>query len=177
MTCAVCHSTGDLFKTYREHGPADDREWDVTDRAVVFRKGFPDSVACELREIGEEQVFQHSRGGCREFVPSAWAAAVVRAFPVTRFVDPSMKPEFNPAARDGSSYDWLDGRRITSRAPAATLPGWLFAEVVALGTGYQNSPIDCYVEFPTAEAATDAPALACGAVVRRAVCGEGRTGG
>jgi uncharacterized protein (TIGR02996 family) len=195
--CLCCGGLGDLFRKWH---PSSGRGIHQP-RTVVFRNGFPHSVGCELREIGAEEDADcpscfgarrvaesegdrqvccptcHGHGTVRRFVPSAWAKAVAKAFPVTRFVDPSMKPEFNPAAREGASYDWLDGRRITSRSPAATLPGWLFAEVVALGTGYQNSPIDCYVEFPTAEAAIDAAALGAGRVVRRAVCGEGRTGG
>lgn len=143
--CSVCGGSGDLLKFSNPRGRDD------YSRNPTFRRGFVDSVECRLEEIGSMRnvpPFPRNPQSYteRKFVAHPWAAAVVRALPVTRFriTDvPFMEP---------GRYEF----RL--RQNGGILPQVIEDEIF----GHDAS---------TPDAALDALAVAACCVVRRAVYG------
>ena len=179
--CLTCGGTGDLFLGFGVSGAS--LTPPTKPRTVTFARGFADAVTCTLAELGEvttrhetrysdssfyDEVCVHCdatdavgstalRGPCKaRFVPTPWAVEVVKQTPVVRFRLTEFKPYHN-----GKGYCWYNGtrdRRSPDVPPTADLPMWLFLTM---------SEPKRWIDYPSAEAATDSLALAAGRLVRR----------
>ncbi len=178
--CPTCGGTGDLLKGHyryeRETLDGVESVAETRPRPVTFARGFPDAVHCTLAELGgvcpecrgHGRHADHSEAECTDcggktgtgrcgtgFRPSPWAAAVVRATAVTRFVVTDRRP-FR-YLDDPTCCGWHRDRPTYNGDPREVLPPWLY-DALPPGNVY-----------PTPEAAHDA--LACGALIRRVVYG------
>ena len=143
--CPVCGGTGDLFVAPGVSGAS-------KPRTVTFARGFIDSVTCTLAEAFTP-----------DGTPTPWAVAVVRQTPVTRFVLGDRIPDYDRADRRPVWYS------VEHVSDAAGGPRNVPAAVLAEMTGYDKVVCPPHIAkwYPTAEAATDALALAAGRLVRR----------
>jgi uncharacterized protein (TIGR02996 family) len=116
--CPTCGGSRELFTRREEVGG-----WErIEPRAVEFRRGFADSVSCELVEA-------FGPNG----VPTPWALAVVSMSPVSRFVvvnrepDLSIHPDRNFGWQRGSAFRRHWSHRDGDVAFRYAIPDWLFS--------------------------------------------------
>lgn len=174
--CLTCNASGDLLIASDVF-----YEGDPVTRILDWHAGYPRSVRCTLVEVGWKRDVKCERcngdgyyfvsagmtsaaeasceqcaaaGTVRRFVPSTWAAALVKALPVTRFVT---EKEPYPIGKNVAWY-LENGNGYNSQLPLwafETLPGY---------DQYENQVI-----FDSIERATNALAIALGQLVRGGV--------
>jgi uncharacterized protein (TIGR02996 family) len=154
--CRLCRNTGDLIKDWMSQDEPSSFN-DIQPRATIAR-GFLDITlphtlcwrAEELWERNESETVLHP-------VLRAVLASPVGPW-VRRVRAEGREPREGPGYEKPKVFDWFDQSRLAVY-PAASTPKPIFERVRELG-GDSCRPTDCYVEFPTAEAATDALSLA-----------------
>lgn len=196
--CMTCGGSGDLFTepNWSEWNRNERVAREPKPRPVTFRRGFVDAVGCSFAELGGERQCHDCRGrgyqrrtdipgvyndehtmtcpACsgsrRRFAPSPWAAAVVRAHPVLRFVDATRVPA-DRAVINGGFY-WFKNDLIRTEYGIETDVSRALIEPHLFEAMAGENKYVIGLPFATPEAATDALALTAGRLVRKAVYGE-----
>jgi len=183
--CRLCGNTGDLLREWVDQNGVSVVN-DIRPRAAITR-GFVDITLPHTLCWGLEEMPSTRCPACRGRGARAWHAGVsgqgcgecgnhdtidlLRPHPVLRAVLASpvgpwvrrvrvegREPRGEPGYEDSFSHDWFDESRVAPY-PESGVPKPIFGILRLLG-GESYRPTDCYVEFPTAEAATDALARA-----------------
>lgn len=127
--CPTCHGTGDLLETQHIDPTGTEvtggrrHEWGRATRPLTWSRGFIGSIEARSGELWAVDVDASQSEGEREYVPTAWALAVVKALPLLREIRVTDKESISRVRGGDSTYSEFGWARSVGMDSLACIPG------------------------------------------------------